>query len=131
MPFAAIRMVLGVAAVSDRPIVMFPGGAHHDRIASAEVLSLGLLCVGVVGLILLRLIGKRSAARRLHGQYVLGWMTVGWIVGSCVGVYLIGFPGYLSGEADTGCAGAALLVGWAIGMVHGAIALRRRRQLAT
>ena len=59
------------------------------------------------------------------------WMVLGWIVGSCVGVYLVGFPGYYTGEADMGAAFLGLLCGWGVGMIHGTVALWLRRRRAT
>jgi len=89
--------------------------------SAATILLLAALILGV-GLLLLRAIGKSSLARRRHGQYVLGWMLAGWQIGGAYGVYLLDSSHYL-GEADVGTAAFGLLLGWAFGMVHGAIML--------
>jgi len=74
-----------------------------------------------VGLALLRAIGKSSPARRRHGRFVLGWMLAGWLVGGAIGVWTLDNVRYLPNEADTGTAGFGLLLGWAVGMIHGGI----------
>jgi hypothetical protein len=76
-----------------------------------------------IGLVLLRAIGKSSPARRRHGKFVLGWMLGGWLVGAAIGVCIIDNQSYYRNEADTGMAGFGLLIGWAVGMIHGGIAL--------
>lgn len=107
---------------------MSPDGNHHDRVASAETLIFGLVCVLAAGAALLRIVGKQSASRRLHGKFVFGWMVVGWVVGSCVGVYMVGYPGCYTDEADIGSALFGLLGGWLLGMLHGGIVLWRQRR---
>lgn len=76
-----------------------------------------------VGLVLLRSIGRSSPTRRRHGQFVLGWMLAGWLVGSAFGVCLVDNHHYWIGEADIGMAWFGLLIGWIIGMFHGGVVL--------
>lgn len=94
-----------------------------DRLQQASVLLLFAGLVLWVGLVLLRAIGKSSAARRRHGKFVLGWMLAGWLAGAAVGVCIIDNARYYPGEADAGLAWFGLLIGWVVGMVHGGIVL--------
>ena len=94
-----------------------------DRFQQAAILlSLAGLVFGV-GLVLLRAIGRSAPARRRHGRFVLGWMLAGWIVGGAYGVSIIDNHMHYPGEADAGMAGFGLLLGWVVGMAHGAVAL--------
>jgi hypothetical protein len=87
----------------------------------------GLLLVAglifLIGLVLLRAIGKSSPSRLRHGKFVLSWMLGGWLVGSAVGVSILDNQSYFPNEADAGIAGFGLLVGWGLGMLHGGNAL--------
>ena len=92
-----------------------------ERFGSAVTISLVAALILGVGLPVLRAIGKSSPARRRHGQFVLGWMLAGWLIGGAYGVYLVDNSTHVIGEADTGIAAFGMLLGWAFGMVHGVI----------
>ena len=109
---------------------MLPPITLADRLVQAGViLTVAGLVLGV-GVVVFRVIGKSSPTRRRHGRFVLGWMVAGWVVGGAVGVYLLDNVRYYPNEADTGIAGFGLLLGWAVGMVHGGIVLAVLPQLA-
>ncbi len=50
-------------------------------------------------------------------------MIVGWLAGGTIGVRLVDNERYLCGETDLGMAGCGWLIGWAVGMVHGAVVI--------
>jgi len=84
-----------------------------------------LLTAAVVGFgrLLLRAIGKSSPVRRRHGQFVLAWMLGGWIVGVGFTSWEIFYTNDRVGKDEVVLPAFGLLVGWAIGMIHGAIAI--------
>jgi len=91
------------------------------RIAQAlGILGFGI-CVLCVGIAVLLAVGRSSPERRRHGKYVLGWMVAGWISAGLLGVYFLDGIRYYPFEADFGAAGFGLLVGWAVGMIHGSV----------
>jgi hypothetical protein len=98
------------------------------RWESIGLLAGVLLLVGVVGYALLRVVGKGSVRRKVQGTYVFGWMLVGWIVGGAVGEAILDGRAYLIVEADVGCAGLGMLVGWVVGMIHGGVVVWRARR---
>ena len=78
-----------------------------------------------------RAVGRGSEARRTHGRYVLGWAVGGFAAGPPAavaaffeeppeGVAAVFLLSYMVGMFS-------LLAGWAVGMVHGGLALAWRR----
>jgi heme/copper-type cytochrome/quinol oxidase subunit 2 len=72
-------------------------------------------------------IGKDSPKRRRHGQFVYIWMISGWITGVVWGL-LLGVWGLLVMNSHNPIANSmalmawmGLLLGWVVGMIHGAI----------
>jgi hypothetical protein len=92
------------------------------RFAAAFGLVFWLAIIIVVGVLLLRWIGRNSPSRKQHGRYVLGWMVLGWVAGGCAGLWIIESVADYS-LVDFGYAGFGLLAGWVVGMVHGGVAL--------
>ncbi len=86
-------------------------------------LVLGGLVLGI-GLLLLKAIGRRSPARERHGQFVLAWMYMGWVVGGMIGAWLLDDVTYRPKSVGV-FAPFGLLAGWVAGMIHGGIALAR------
>jgi len=92
--------------------------AMLDRLQPAIAILIFAGLILWIGLVLLRAIGKSSAAHLRHGRFVLGWMLAGWLAGGAYGLYIRTEDRYLAGVAAFG-----LLLGWAIGMIHGGIVL--------
>ncbi len=103
------------------PPITFP-----ERLEAGAILLVVAALIFGVGWVLLNAIGKKSPARRRHGKFVLAWVLAGWLVGAAVGVSLLDGSRYVRGEADAGLAGFGLLVGWAVGTVHGGLVLALR-----
>jgi hypothetical protein len=104
----------------------------NPTVTLAERAQSLLGCISAAGLILLiglgllKVIGKSSITRRRHGKFVLSWVIAGWLLGGMIGVSIADNAGYCLGEVDVGMAGFGLLIGWAVGMVHGAIVIASR-----
>lgn len=88
-----------------------------DRLQPATAILFFAGLILWIGLVLLRAIGKSSPARLRHGRFVLGWMLAGWLLGGAYGLYIVTNDRYLAAAAF------GLLVGWAVGMIHGGIVL--------
>jgi membrane protease YdiL (CAAX protease family) len=105
-------------ALADADVTRF------ERLQSGGILLLFAAIVAVAGWGLLRVIGRSSPARRLHGKFVLGGMVAGVLVGGFVSTFVIDNERFYPGETDAGLAGAGLLIGWLVGTVVGALAVR-------
>ena len=92
-------------------------------VQSAMAIALAGGLVFVFGSLLLRAIGKSSPARRRHGRFVLAWAVAGWFLGGAAGLWYAPDPESYPNEAEFGMAGFGLLLGWAIGMIHGGVVL--------
>jgi hypothetical protein len=92
--------------------------AMLDRLEPAMAILFFAGLILWIGLVLLRAIGKSSAARLRHGRFVLGWMLAGWLAGGAYGLYIRIEDRYLAAGPAFG-----LLFGWAIGMIQGGIVL--------
>ncbi len=79
--------------------------------------------VFVAGWFIKRGVGRRSEARRVHGEFVYWWAAGGYLAGGLLSP-LTGADGPM-GMAGT--AGFSLLAGWLVGTVHGALVLLWRR----
>lgn len=72
-------------------------------------------------------IGKDSPKRRRHGHFVYIWMISGWITGGVWGLLLVLWawlmmrPLFPTTNLVGPMAGTGLLLGWVVGMLHGAI----------
>ncbi len=89
--------------------------------------------VFVVARALTRRIGRDSKARRVHGRYVLAWSVAAFALGpvALVAAYSEGPPrgGIPAALVSSYIVGMFfLLAGWAVGTVHGAVALVVRRR---
>lgn len=108
---------------------------HLDPVTLDDRIDFVLGCVvlavviTLAGLLLLRVIGGSSENHRIRGPRVLFWTVIGLLAGGVYGACLIDNVRYYQREADGGMAGFGFLIGWAVGMIHGsvAVALRRRR----
>ena len=89
---------------------------------AGRIIGFGVVWL-LIGLALLYFIGRSSPSRRRHGVHVLAWMIAGWLIAGLAAVPFLDGVKYWPGEADLGVAGFGMLVGWAVGMIHGALIL--------
>jgi hypothetical protein len=94
-----------------------------ERLQFAGGQLLGSAVMFWIGWEVLRVIGRKSAERRRHGKYVLGWMFGGWLAGA---IYMICTTSSAPGTGyslEFAISMCGMLLGWPIGMFHGWLVL--------
>ncbi len=94
-------------------------------VGSAAVLS---CCIFAIAFALLRSISKNSERKRIHGRPILWWVTGMTFIGSCYGAYIADNITYHLGEVVGGMGGFGILIGLAVGNVHGFVNLIRHKR---
>ncbi|MBX3400358.1 MAG: hypothetical protein KF873_16620 [Gemmataceae bacterium] len=85
--------------------------------------ALACVLVFFIGRSLRRAIGAESEKRRIHGRYVFWWAFGTFAIGGPLGPLLFKVE---LGFGSDGFGWFCLLLGWLIGMIHGAIVLAFR-----
>ena len=72
-------------------------------------------------------ISKNSPNKRIQGRPIPLWVTVFTLLGSCLGAWIADNQSYYLHEVVGGLGGFGLLIGLAIGNIHGFVDLYRAR----
>ena len=82
-----------------------------------------------IGRALQKVIARGSEARRIHGRYVLRWAVACFLLGGCIGLTMLRPDNRVYfHEFGGGLAGFGLLLGLAVGSVHGGLVLLFRKR---
>jgi hypothetical protein len=66
-----------------------------------------------------RAISKHDPVKRIQGEPIRYWVTACYLLGAGWGAVIANNVNYVMHEVVGGMGGFGILVGWAIGMVHG------------
>ena len=101
----------------------------HDRMTALGGAAMMACIVFVVGYAIHKAISKGSDSKRIQGGPIVWWVTVLYFSGACLGAWCADNKRYYLNEVVGGMGGFGLLVGLAIGNIHGILDLRRARRV--
>ena len=100
-----------------------------DRMTAIGGAAMMSCIVFVVGFVIHKAISKRSDSKRIQGRPIVWWVTILYFSGACFGAWYADNKRYYLNEVVGGMGGFGLLIGLAIGNLHGFLDLRRARRV--